>query len=293
MKQIATAVVTTAMAFSATAQEAIQYYSLTSATTPHLSVTDSWIQDMRKTLKVDWYPGLSCGGKDTWQKDQRPKMVEFVSGRYWQSLDENNTSCTMDLNGMRYISMLEYTYEVCVPSNSPFKSIQDIVSAPKATMAYGSGTALHKWATDVNQKYQANIKPVVFKASGAAMLGTLAGDTDFAFVASLVAAKNVESGKVRCFATTQSGQKSSLDRLLPKVDPLLNGHVNLFPLAATGLSNKDLDSARSSVARVSKTAILPPGVSIFVAQNAKDEEKIKSRVEQQINDLYRVTKNIK
>jgi len=293
MKQIATAVVTTAMAFSATAQEAIQYYSLTSATTPHLSVTDSWISDMRKTIKVEWYAGLSCGGKTAYQNDKRPKMVEFVSGRYWQSLDENNTSCTMDLNGMRYISMLEYTYEVCVPSNSPFKSIQDIVSAPKATMAYGSGTALHKRAAEANRLYGANIRPVVFKASGDAMLATLAGDTDFAFVASLVADQNVKSGKARCFATTLSGKENSLDKLLPKVDPALNRHVNLFPVAAVGIDEKTLEVARKSIVAVSKNNTLPPGVSIFVAQNLKDEDAIKIRVEQQINGLYNITKNIK
>lgn len=277
----------------ASANEPIQYYSLTSATTPHLSITDSWIADMRRSFKIDWYSGLSCGGKTAYQNDKRPKMIEFVSGRFWQSLDEDNTNCTVDLDSIRYISILEYTYDICVSHDSKLKSLQDIIMAPRVTMSFGSGTALHKWASEVNRLYGANIKPVVFKASGAAMLGALAGDTDFAFVASLVADQNTKSGKARCFATTMSGKSNSLEKILPKVDPLLNGHVNLFPLAASGVDEQTLAMARKSVSTISKTASLPPGVSIFVAQDLKDEQRIKSRVQQQINQLHNITKNIK
>ena len=89
-----------------------------------------------------------------------------------------------------------------------------------------------------------------------------------------------------------SNQENSLEKLLPMVNPILNKHTNLFPLAAVGLDEQTLQIAKMSVNKIAKSSVLPYGVKIFVVQDKKDEINIKTVVEEQINNLYLITKNI-
>ncbi len=281
------------LAWSGKAAEPITYYSLTGKSTPHLFLIESWVKEMKKEISIDWRPGLSCGGTSSWLEDKKPKIVEFVSGRVWQSLDEDNNDCIIDYKNLQYISLVEYYYDICVPHDSKIKNVHDIIAHKKLTMAHGSGTALHKWAGELNRLYGSNVKPIAFKASGDAMLATLSGDTDFAFVSTLIADQNLKSGKIRCIASTMPNQDNSLNKLLPKINVLLNNHVNLFPLASAGLDQRTLQLAKQSVKKASAQFELPKGLKIYLVENKEEDNQIKEKVRSQIEQLHQYTKNLR
>lgn len=274
-------------------KEEINYYALTSPTTPHLPLVENWVKEINKTENVQWHAGLGCGGKTTYEKNKGAKLVEFPTGQVWQSLNDGDLLCSMSLDDLRFISMIEYTFEICVPSDSKIKNIKDILDMPTLTMSYSSRTALNKWASSMNKEYKTKIKPIVYPASSQAMMAAFSGDVDIAFVASIVAAQNKNSGTARCIGTTQVGKNNSLSLIFPKVNYLLNTHVNVFPLAAKNLTEQQIKNVRDGVTEALRHAVLPEGVTSTIVNDAASEKLIKQKVIDQVSNLYNVTKNLK
>lgn len=274
-------------------KEKINYYALTSPTTPHMPLVENWVKEIKKQENISWYAGLGCGGKNTYEKDTGAKLVEFPTGQVWQSLDDGDGLCSIALDDLRFISMIEYTFEICVPADSKIKNIEDILKISNLTMSYSSRTALNKWAKSMNKEYKTNIKPIVYPASGQAMMSALSGDVDVAFVASIVADQNKNSGRVRCIGTTQIGEKNSLSLIFPKVNYLLNTQVNIFPLAAKDLTEQQIKNIKKSVKEALNSIALPSGVTATVSHDIKSEQLIKQKVVASVSELYDVTKNLK
>jgi hypothetical protein len=274
-------------------KEKINYYALTSPTTPHIFLVESWVKEIKKNEDINWQPGLGCGGRVAYEKDTGAKLVEFPTGQMWQSLDDGDAMCLVSLDDLQFVSMIEYTHEICVPMGSKIKNIQDILHSSNLTMSHSSRTALNKWALSMNKEYKTNIKPIVYPASGHAMMAAFSGDVEMAFVSSLVAAQHKNNGKARCIATTQLGKNNSLSLIFPKVNYLLNTHVNVFPLAAKNLTEQQIKHVKDGVRSALILVALPEGVTVTVADDMVSRKLIKQKVIDQVSNLYNVTKNLK
>ena len=274
-------------------KETINYYALTSPTTPHLFLMESWVNEIKKNENITWYPGLGCGGKTTYEKNSGATLVEFGTGQIWQGLDEGDNLCVMSLDNLRFISMVEYTYEICVLKDSKIKDITDIINVPALTMSHSSRTALHKWAQSMNKEYKTKIKPIVYPASSQAMMSIFSGDVDMAFVSSIVAAQHKDSGKIRCIGTTQVDKNNSLSIIFPKVNYLLNTQTLLFPFAAKNLTEEQIKNIKNAVNKATTSVSLPDGVKIIVSTDLTSEELIKKKVIEQVSGLHNATKDLK
>lgn len=281
------------LSFATQAKEPIRYYGLTGASTPHLFMIEGWIKEIKKEISLDWLSGLSCGGKSAYVADKNPKMVEFVSGRAWQSLMENNTDCLIEMQDLQYLSLVEYSFDLCVLNDGKIKNIVDLDRNKKYRISVATANATQTWVKELNRLYGFEMKAAVFKASGDAMMALLSGDVELTFVSTLVADHHIKSGKIRCIGTTLSGMPTSLDHNFPKIHALLNTQVQMFPLAAKGLSQDTLSVARKAVVTVTDNSSLPLGIRVFVARSDEESLAIKKRVVDQIDSLYEVTKNIK
>jgi tripartite-type tricarboxylate transporter receptor subunit TctC len=95
-----------------------------------------------------------------------------------------------------------------VPSNSPFKSVQDIINAAKENpgkLNYGSagvGSGTHMAAELFKHLAGVDITAVPFAGGAPAMIALMAGDVDLIFETGVTATKAVDSGRARAIAVT-------------------------------------------------------------------------------------------
>ena len=101
---------------------------------------------------------------------------------------------------------------IVVPANSPYKTLQDLLSAAKAkpdTLNFGTsgpGSMSHI-ATEMIMR-EANIKMthIPYKGGGLALIDLMAGQIDFIVSDALPAAEHIKSGKIRPLAITSSAR---------------------------------------------------------------------------------------
>ena len=274
----------------AQAAESIQYFGIVSKQTPHLKLTEAWVSEMKKTTKVEWYPGQTCAGAPAANKFTGPKIIEFGNGPTWQGMQDGNNLCNISLdNNTRVISTVSAYYEICSKGNSDIKSVADIIAKKNLKIGHSARSALEFWATDFNKQYNVTVKPIIYSTSGAALTALLAGDVDLAFPSTLATASMKESKQILCFATTQPGMPESLTTLAPKVNPILNTLPVVFPVISQNVPAETVTKLQQAVAKTIKEIPPIPFVTIVVPANAAEEQKAKAYVNQIINDLYRLT----
>ena len=115
------------------------------------------------------------------------------------------------------IGQAVWAYNVlCVPANSPYNSIDDIIAAAKAEpgkLVYGSGgngSPSHLIAELVRQKLELNILHVPYRGPSEALSGLLGGQSDLMFVTTAVAAAHIEGKRLKAIAVTNNKRLPSL-----------------------------------------------------------------------------------
>lgn len=99
-----------------------------------------------------------------------------------------------------------------VPSDSPYRTIEDIIKAAKANPgklnygSFGNGTSAHMAAELFKRVAGLNIVHVAFKGSSPAMLDLLAGRVDFVFDTFASAWPQIQAGKLRPLGVTSDSR---------------------------------------------------------------------------------------
>ena len=97
-----------------------------------------------------------------------------------------------------------------VPTNSPFKSLKDLVDNATANpgklsfASVGNGSAAHLVGELLGSQTGTKFNHVPYKGSSAAMVDVMAGRVDFIFDYSIVVKPLIDSGKLRALTTTGS-----------------------------------------------------------------------------------------
>jgi tripartite-type tricarboxylate transporter receptor subunit TctC len=105
---------------------------------------------------------------------------------------------------------------LCVPANSPFNSLQDIIDAAKKRpnqLVYGSGgngSPSHLIAELIRQKLGLEIMHVPYRGPSEALSGLLSGDSQLMFVTTSVAAAQIKGGKLKALAVTSEKRVNAL-----------------------------------------------------------------------------------
>ncbi|MBV6303375.1 tripartite tricarboxylate transporter substrate binding protein [Candidimonas humi] len=107
------------------------------------------------------------------------------------------------------IGQAVWAYNVlCVPANSPYHTLKDIVAAARAhpdSLTFGSGgtgSPSHLIAEIVRQKLGLSLRHIPYRGPSEALSGLLGGQVDMMFVTTSVAAENIKDGKIRALAVT-------------------------------------------------------------------------------------------
>jgi hypothetical protein len=253
-----------AMISSAVLAQPVSYYSLTNPDSPHLSITEKWIQSLEPMIKFDWKKGLGCGGKVHVEKNQDTFLVEALSGRMWQSLDNGDTHCLIDTQRLEILSMFQYPYDICVASDSPIKNIQDLVKTPNAKIGWPSGTVFEKWLSEYQKSYNPTAKAIPYRSSPQVMLGILSKDIDAGIVATMTAEQQKGNNTLRCLATTAPGRANNLNNFTPKITPALNDFQQIFFLFAHNLSPEQSRLIRNSINQSITTFQMPESITLSV-----------------------------
>lgn len=109
-----------------------------------------------------------------------------------------------------------------VPSNSPIKSIQDLVQVASAKPGQlrfgsgGSGSSMHVIAETLSQKANVKFEHIPYKSSTQMVQELLAGQIDFSFQNIAIVMPFVKAGKLRALAVT-SDKRFFLDPSIPTV----------------------------------------------------------------------------
>lgn len=245
------------------AQE-VPYYSLTNPDSPHLGITEKWIQGLESQIRFDWRKGLGCGGKIHVEKNQNTFLVEILSGRMWQSLDAGDTNCLIDTKRLEILSAFQYPYDICVASDSPIKNMQDFLNSPNAKIGWPSGTVFEKWITEYQMHYNQGARPVPYRSSPQVILGILARDVDAGIVATMSAEQQMANGTLRCLATTAPDRAANFNNFTPKINRAFNDFQQIFFLLGHNLSPDQSRMIRNSINH-SVTAIkMPESITLSV-----------------------------
>lgn len=95
-----------------------------------------------------------------------------------------------------------------VPTDSPFKSVQDIIDTAKAKpgeLNYGSagiGSGTHMAAELFKYLAEVDITPIPFSGGAPALVALMGGQVDLNFETGVTATKAIDSGKARALAVT-------------------------------------------------------------------------------------------
>jgi hypothetical protein len=265
----------------------VTFYHMASQNTPSLPIREAMVADLSRSMTVDWKRGAGCAIKPQMQKDGRPLIVEFVSGRFWMSLQENNEDCTLDLDSLYFVSQISYPYEFCVKAGSDIRASDFL--ARSTTVGYNSGTGFAYFLKETQQHYQVDHKGILFKNSNDTLLGLLSGDVKIAILGILTSQPQKESGTIQCWATTRPGQNNSVDRLLPRVNRAYTTESSVWNLAIKNMNEQQKLEVIRSVQNTAK-AITPLASRLIIGQDQVDEGHIRQSVKDSIFGMYEQTK---
>lgn len=268
-------------------QNKVTFYHMASQNTPSLPIREAMVADLSRSMTVDWKRGAGCAIKPQMQKDTGPAIVEFVSGRFWLSLQEKNEDCTLDLDSLFFVSQISYPYEFCVKSGSNFQA-KDFLTKP-STVGYSSGTGFAYFLKETYRYYQVDHKGILFKNSNDTLLGLLSGDVKVAILGVLTSQPQKESGMIQCWATTRPGQNNSIDQLLPKVNRAYTTESSVWNLAVKNMDQKQKAEVIRSVQNTAK-AITPLASKMVIGQDNTEERHIRQSVKDSIFGMYDQTR---
>ena len=128
---------------------------------------------------------------------------------------------------MPVIQVVEVPFVMIVRTNSPYKSVDELLQAAKREpgklnyATYGDGTPSHIAGLQLLQKTGTTMTAIPYKDGG--ILSVMSGDVDFSMEASAAAIPQIKGGKLRALAVSANKRMSSLPDV-PVLSEILPGN---------------------------------------------------------------------
>lgn len=125
------------------------------------------------------------------------------------------------------IHVVEVPFVMIVRTNSPFKSVHDLLQAAKKDpgklnyATYGDGTPSHIAGLQFMQQAGTTMTAIPYKDGG--ILSVMSGDVDFSMEASAAAIPQIKGGKLRALAVSANGRMPTLPGV-PVLSEILPGN---------------------------------------------------------------------
>lgn len=289
MKKLISAFIITAASTVGAAD--LTYYQLSSRTEPTVPIQDIWISSMESNgISITAKRGMGCGGMSAYQANPGAKLVYFSGGRYWFSLQKNESACVIDLDSIKWVATVSDPYLLCSRVDSQVKDKNSFLKQKRLTIGSTGAAPFGSWITDYNQKNNTDHKFISFGNSTEAALALMANDVQLAILQSFAAKKHISSGKITCFASTAtSSELDNFSKLHPTGDTVINEYTSTFALGAVGLSHELLSRVRKSISSAS-IDVSTTGFEIGYVTNDKEQEESKKMIKSLISDVLQITK---
>lgn len=179
-----------------------------------------------------------------------------------------------------------------VRSDSPYKSVSDILKAAKATpgkltyASYGNGTSAHLAGEMFTNLAKVDITHVAYKGAGPAITDVLGGHVDMLFGTAAAVAGHVSNGRLRALGVTTPERSPSFPNL-PAIGETVQGYsvVSWYGIfVPVGTPAEVITKLNAAIARVAKTdefrkRLEPEGVVIETGTPAELDSFLRAEVE--------------
>jgi tripartite-type tricarboxylate transporter receptor subunit TctC len=154
------------------------------------------------------------------------------------------------------IHVVEVPFVLIVRTNSPYKSVDDLLQAAKRApgklnyATYGEGTPSHIAALQMVQKAGTEMTAIPYKEGG--ILAVMSGDVEFSMEASAAAIPQIKGGKLRALAVSANERMPSLPGV-PVLSEILPGnqlHSWNGILAPRGTPKEVLDRLSTALQKI-------------------------------------------
>lgn len=272
----------------------LTYYQLSSRTEPTVPIQDAWIASMESNgISVTAKRGMGCGGMSAYQSDTGAKLVYFSGGRYWFSLQKNESACVIDLDSIKWVATVSDPYLLCSRTDSKINNKDSFLKQKQLTIGSTGAAPFSSWIADYNRKNNTAHKSISFGNSTEAALALMANDVQLAILQAFAAKKHMANGKITCFASTAtSSELDNFSKLHPTGDKVINEYTSTFALGAVGLSRDLLSRVRRSISSTSIDASTT-GFEIRYVTTNKEQEASKKMIKSLISDVLQITKTNK
>lgn len=200
----------------------LTYYHMFSKNTPTLPRTILIVDNLKQEWQVDFRPGLACSAKTTFDNDKKPAIVEFTSGRYWQSLLEKDHLCDFEIKDVKWLAYSHLYYNLCVPINSKINNVNDFLMSDSLVFVIPDGSHLDYWRRSFNKSYNKNFKGIIVANSGAVGRALISGDADIGFMTSTASEPLEKNNAIKCLAYGEPNNQKSMSKLFDKIPSILN-----------------------------------------------------------------------
>jgi hypothetical protein len=291
-KTIYTLILTILLFFlnSAQSKENYTYYHLLNKSTPALPISISIIQELSdNNIKVDFQQGLSCSGKTQVDADKKISFVEFLTARYWTSLQNGDKQCDIDLSNLKFLAMSSQYFNIVVSKDSQIKVFDDIVKVK--SIAFASSSANGLIVDAINKKYNTNIKKVLMVGSPEVAKAVLSGDVEVGIVMDIVSEKLNDRFTILSFGNPQykNSHFNNLDNLPKHLGIVSLAYVWSVKNADQELYNRLIPIFQNAKRKIDKEL---PNNTFLVVKNIEDNT-INEMIDSHIFKLHSLTKDIK
>tara|TARA_R110000868_G_scaffold52199_2_gene165115 strand:- start:188 stop:991 length:804 start_codon:yes stop_codon:yes gene_type:complete len=246
---------------------------------------------LNKKFNIDFRPGLSCSTKQQIDEDQNTAIVEYVTGRVWKSLQDKDGQCDVDLSKFKTLGIQSFHYDVCVTSNSPITSANDIINSKNLKIGYATGSHFNFWIDQFEKKYKTTVKKVQYTNSNNTSLAVLSGEVDVGIILDSVSEKKISTGMLKCVSFGNPTNEKSTEKLFNQLDKGLSSAPNLFVLAVKNINDEDYKKLlkQTNIAKTELDNKFKNNRFVAVGkQLSKDEADI--AVNFATSELYKLTK---
>lgn len=189
-------------------------------------------------VPLQFYQSRDCQDAALAYKNTADSVIVYETMNV-AAASKKGLDCSIDFQPGNVVLYTWQSFEIC--------HLQQHSVALENSKTFGmSGMHPHAaWIGEFNKKHQANLKARIYSGSGAAAKGLLAKETDWAFIASAVAAPLVDKGAIVCpFSTDPTSAKffgkHYSHRLADlRIKVLVLAHGKDTDKIRTGLSNQE------------------------------------------------------
>jgi hypothetical protein len=265
----------------------INYYHLAHKSTPALPYTVELIENFSKQgIKIDFKQGLSCSAKQQVDDQKQTVFVEFLSARYWQSLQHGDNLCNINLDKIKFYASYTSYYDVVVSNGSSIKTFNDLAKAK--SIAVPDGSAAYLIVDELNKTFGSQIKKVIFSGSADVAKSVLAGDVDAGIVLDIVSTQMSKNNKMSILAHGDEKINENIFVQLPNLNKAVVANSYLFAIknADSAFQEKIISNIKVVKQELDKKM---PGNNFQIVSN-KDDKSVEQLAQLLIFELYELTK---